>query len=196
MRKFVAFFGGFWLASAAAAASLAVQVRAANGAPVTDAVVTVTSARAPPGPIRFGWAYVMRQENITFAPHVLIVPVGANVTFPNMDKVRHHVYSFSKPKTFELKLYGREQARSVVFDKPGVVAIGCNIHDQMSGYVVAVDTPYAATTEAGGRAMLANIPDGAAMLTIWSPSIRAPGNAIRQAVTIAAGGPARIVTLP
>ena len=95
-----------------------------NGAAVPDAVVTVTSAHAPAGPIRFPWPNVVKQQNISFQPHVLIVPVGAEVTFPNMDNVRHQVYSFSKPKKFELKLYGHEETRTVVFDKPGVVSIG------------------------------------------------------------------------
>ena len=84
---------------------------------------------------------VMAQENISFSPHVLIVPVGATVAFPNHDRVRHHVYSVSKPKKFDIKLYGRDETRTEAFDKPGVVALGCNIHDQMSGFIIVVDTP-------------------------------------------------------
>ena len=104
----------------------------------------------------------MQQHNIAFDPHVLIVPVGSTVGFPNLDKVRHHVYSFSKVKKFDLKLYGRDETRSVVFDKAGVVALGCNIHDSMSGFIIVVDTPYAMKTDANGRVVIANVPAGSA----------------------------------
>ena len=76
-----------------------------------------------------------------FHPFVLIVPVGAKVSFPNLDPTRHHVYSFSPAKQFELKLFARDQSRSVVFDKPGVVALGCNIHDAMTAFIVVDGQP-------------------------------------------------------
>lgn len=180
-------------ASAAGAAPVDVQLLGPGGRPVADAVVTVEAPHS--GPIRFPWPYVMRQQNISFEPHVLIVPVGADVTFPNLDRVRHHVYSFSKPKRFELKLYGQDQTRSVMFDKPGVVALGCNIHDGMSGFVIAVDTPYAARTDSSGHARL-DVPAGSATLKLWHPSIRAPGNMMVQPVAIAAAGLAKSFTLP
>ena len=94
------------------------------------------AARAPPGR-----HYYLRQRQHQFHPFVLVVPVGANVSFPNFDPTRHHVYSFSPAKRFELKLFARDQSRSVRFDKPGVVALGCNIHDQMSAFIDVVDTP-------------------------------------------------------
>ncbi len=177
------------------AANVTIDVRGADGRPVPGAVVMVDSPRAPAGPIRFPWPTVMAQQDIAFQPHVLIVPVGASVTFPNKDKVRHHVYSFSKPKKFELKLYGRDDTRSVVFDKPGVVAIGCNIHDQMSGFIWVVDTPFAAQTDAGGRLVIANVPPGGASLRLWHPNVRAPGNITQQAITIGPGGFATTLTL-
>jgi len=195
MLRTIALFGGLLLGAAAQAGTVTVQVKGSNGAPIADAVVTVSSARAPSGPIRFPWPNEVRQQNISFQPHVLIAPVGASVTYPNMDNVRHHVYSFSKPKKFELKLYGHEETRAVVFDKPGVVAIGCNIHDQMSGFVVVVDTPYAAKTDASGKAMIANVPDGAATLKVWSPAIRAPGNQTAEAITVS-NAVSKVVTAP
>mgnify|MGYP001117492615 CR=1 FL=1 len=87
-------------------------------------------------------------------PYVLLVPKGATVAFPNLDRVRHHVYSFSKAKRFELKLYGQEENRTVTFDQAGTVAVGCNIHDQMSAFVKVVGTPYAERTDANGRVVI------------------------------------------
>lgn len=182
--------------TAASAGTVDVQVRGPGGAPLADAVVMVSAAHPPASPIRFPWSYVIKQQNISFQPHVLIVPVGAGVTFPNMDNVRHHVYSFSKPKKFELKLYGHEEARTVVFDKPGVVSIGCNIHDQMSGFVVVVSTPYAAKTDANGHASIPDVPAGAATLTVWSANLRAPGNQFVQPVAIPAGGFSKVIATP
>ncbi|WP_328279600.1 hypothetical protein [Sphingobium sp.] len=95
---------------AARAGDLDLKIVDAAGRPVSDAVVTVRPAGGvPAGPIRFPWGTTMVQENIAFAPHVLIVPVGATVRFPNHDKVRHHVYSFSKPAKFEIKLFGKDE---------------------------------------------------------------------------------------
>lgn len=195
MVRKIALLGLGLLATAASAGNVEVQVRGPNGAPLADAVVTLVGPRVS-GPVRFPWPYVVKQQNISFQPHVLIVPVGASVTFPNMDNVRHHVYSFSKPKKFELKLYGHEEARTVVFDKPGVVAIGCNIHDQMSGFIVVVDTPYAAKTDASGRATIADVPAGAATLNVWSAGLRAPGNQIAQPVNVLAGGLSKTIATP
>ena len=172
----------------AGAATVTVEVRSSDGKPLAGAVVLIDTARKPAGPIKFDYAYEMAQKNITFAPHVLIVPVGSTVTFPNRDKVRHHVYSFSKPKRFDLKLYGKEETRSVVFDKAGVVALGCNIHDAMSGFVLVVDTPYAMQTDANGRAAITGVPAGAASVRIWHPTIRTPDNMLSQPATVSATG--------
>lgn len=175
-------------ATPAIAGDAAIEVRGPDGNPLADAVVTIQTARRVAAPIRFAWPAVMQQHNIAFDPHVLIVPVGSTVGFPNMDKVRHHVYSFSKVKKFDLKLYGRDETRSVVFDKAGVVAIGCNIHDSMSGFIVVVDTPYAMKTDANGRVRVADVPAGIATVSVWHPDIRAPGNSLQQTATISAAG--------
>lgn len=170
--------------SAVSAAELTVLVRTPAGVPVREAVVMLhpdsTSARLP---ARFD-PLVVRQQDIQFHPFVLLVPVGAEVEFPNLDKVRHHVYSFSKPKRFELKLYGREESRTVVFDKPGAVALGCNIHDAMTAFVRVVDTPYAVKTDAGGVARLPNVPAGAGALRVWHPWLRAPGNEVMRPLAV------------
>jgi hypothetical protein len=137
----------------------------------------------------------MKQQNISFQPHVLIVPVGASVSFPNLDRVRHHVYSFSKPKKFEIKLYGQDETKTVLFDKPGVIALGCNIHDAMSGFIVAVDTPYAAKTDAAGHAVIADVPPGSVTLQVWHTLVRAPGNVTTQSAALPAAGLSRTIAI-
>lgn len=178
----------------APAATVTVDVRGPDGRPVADAVVSIEvpghAPAVPRGP------YLMEQKAIAFQPHVLVVPVGASVSFPNRDPVRHHVYSFSSPKRFDLKLYGREEQRSIVFDKPGVVALGCNIHDSMSGFIVVSATPFAAKTDAAGHATLTDVPAGAARMTIWSIAIRQPGNTLAQPIAVTAAGTAKSVVLP
>lgn len=176
------------LPAAAGAATVTIDVRGADGNPLPGAVVLVETAAKPATPIKFDYPYVMAQQNVAFAPHVLIVPVGSTVSFPNRDKVRHHVYSFSKAKKFDLKLYGKDETRSVVFDQAGAVALGCNIHDAMSGFVYVVATPYAAQTDANGRVVLSGVPAGGATVRVWHPTIRAGDNTLSQSVTIATGG--------
>lgn len=178
----------FLTGAMAHAATVTVDVRGADDKPLAGAVVVVDTPRKPAGPFEFDYVYEMAQQNIAFAPHVLIVPIGSTVTFPNRDKVRHHVYSFSKPKRFDLKLYGKDETRSILFDKAGVVALGCNIHDAMSGFVLVVDTPYAVQTDANGHAIINGVPVGAASVRLWHPTIRTPDNMMSQAATVSAAG--------
>ena len=100
-----------------------------------------------------------------------MVPVGTALAFPNRDTVRHHVYSFSKIKTFELKLYAGTPALPVVFDQPGIAVLGCNIHDFMVAWVVVVETPYYGYTGADGEVTLSNVPEGAYRLRSWHESL-------------------------
>ena len=177
------------VASNAIAADLVVQVKTTTGAPVEDAVVTVYPASGgDAGPIHFDWPMKMTQQNISFHPFVLIVPVGALVAFPNLDNVRHHVYSFSPTHQFELKLYGRDETRSVKFDKAGTVALGCNIHDKMAAFIKVVDTPYAAKTDASGNLVIHDLPPGPATLHLWRPYMKAPGNEITKAIAAPSAG--------
>jgi hypothetical protein len=88
------------------------------------------------------------------------------VSFPNFDTVRHHVYSFSATKTFDIKLYAGTPANPVVFDKPGVATLGCNIHDRMSAHIVVVDTPLFASSDAAGAARF-DLPAGDHVLLFW-----------------------------
>lgn len=98
----------------------------------------------------------MAQQGKQFLPGVLVVPVGTSVHFPNRDSVRHHVYSFSPAKKFELKLYTGTPANPVVFERAGVVTLGCNIHDRMVGWIVVVDTPYYAQAAEGAAQVQIN----------------------------------------
>ena len=124
-------------AGTAHAATVQIEVLDAAGKPVGDAVVFLESAQAR-RQVRPLAALEMAQQKKQFVPEVLVVPVGSEVRFPNHDTVRHHVYSFSPAKKFELKLYTGTPANPVLFDRPGVVVLGCNIHDQMVGWILVV----------------------------------------------------------
>jgi plastocyanin len=188
MRFLLALISALMFASPALAGDLTVIVRDAAGRPVRDAVITVTPASGVPrGPIRFNWPMRVAQQNIQFDPYVLIVPVGATVSFPNLDRVRHHVYSFSRGNRFEIELFGRDETRTHVFTSVGVAALGCNIHDQMLAYVKVVDTPWAAKTGATGEVTVSDIPNGGATLRVWHPRLSNRGNEIATVFTVNAG---------
>lgn len=141
------------------------SVTAADGVAVADAVVFV---QAPsPAPDKPRAMQVVDQVNKTFIPGLLPIVVGTSVRFPNHDQIHHHVYSFSPTKTFELPLYKGEGAAPVLFDKVGVVKIGCNIHDWMSGIILVLPSPHFAVTGADGRFVLEDLPTGAYTLVAW-----------------------------
>jgi plastocyanin len=185
-------YGSGAFAAPACAGDLTVTVTTPDGKPLADAVVTLPGNGAKPA---FAWKLEVAQQDKQFKPFVLIAPQGASVTFPNLDKFRHHVYSFSKGNKFELELYGREDKRSVAFKAVGTAAIGCNIHDTMVGFIRVVDTPFAAKTNAEGVAKIANAPDGATKLTVWHPYAKAKEQTAVSDVSIASGANALTVTL-
>ena len=155
----------------ASAAGVNGSVTDAAGAPVAEAVIyAVALGEKPAGVPRPG---IMDQVNKEYFPLVVPVQVGAAVTFPNKDNIRHHVYSFSAAKPFELKLYSGTPAKPVVFDKPGPVVLGCNIHDWMVGYIYVVDTPYFAKTDKTGSVRLDGLPTGGYQLRVWHPYMKA-----------------------
>ena len=182
VRGLITFAAGVSLAAPLAAAPLAVRVVDASGRPVRDAVVTLrpagNAARAP----RASGRYVVSQKNIQFHPFLTIVPVGADVSFPNFDPTKHHVYSFSPAKRFELKLFAKDQSRTVRFDKAGVVALGCNIHDQMSAFIVVTDSAWTARTNAQGVAAFADAPNAPGRVTVFHPYLRTPGGIVQQGI--------------
>lgn len=192
MRALLLVLGLLLSGSPALAGDLSVSVRDAAGRPVRDAVVTVhPAAGVPPGPISFPTPLRMSQEDLQFQPYVLIVPVGGTVSFPNLDRLRHHVYSFARGNRFEINLYGRDQTRSHTFRATGVAAIGCNIHDQMLAYIKVVDTPWAAKTGVDGDVVLRAIPSGGATLRVWHPQLAVRGNETAQTLTIGAAAARR-----
>ena len=172
-----------------AAGSLEAVVKDESGKPLADAVVSLT----PPGSVVPRPApAVMDQQNKEFVPRVLPVVLGAPVMFPNRDNIRHHVYSFSSAKRFELPLYIGIPAAPVIFDKPGAVVLGCNIHDWMVGYIYVLPTPYFAKTTEDGRAQLADLPPGAYEARVWHPRMRSEPEKTGQPITIAAGNPGEL----
>lgn len=186
MKSLTALLITLLFATAAQAGDLTVSVRDAAGRPVRDAVVTVHPASGiPRGPIRFSWPLRMAQEDVQFDPYVLVVPVGGTVSFPNLDRVRHQVYSFSRGNRFEIDLFGRDQTRTHTFASVGIAALGCNIHDQMLAYIRVVDTPWAAKTGANGEVNLSAIPAGGATLRVWHPRLAGRGNEDSRAITVA-----------
>lgn len=150
----------------AVAATVTVQVLDVAGTPVPNAVVYAepTGGQAVPKSLKQA---EIEQKDIKFFPLVSVVQVGTPVLFPNHDKVRHHVYSFSPAKTFELKLYSGVPTSPIVFDKVGTVVLGCNIHDQMVAYLQVVNTPYFAKTDMSGRAKLEGLVNGKYALKAW-----------------------------
>jgi len=192
MRALVAFLLALLLGAAPAfAGDLVVQVRNAAGAPVPNAVVTLYPGGRPSPLGPAAGAYQIAQRDLQFSPFVLVVPVGADVSFPNFDNVRHQVYSFSPVRRFELRLYAREQERSVHFDRPGIVPLGCNIHDRMIAFIDVVDTGFAARTDASGIARFTGVPTGTAVFRVWHPWLRAPGNQLEARTNVPERGAAR-----
>ncbi|HKB56772.1 MAG TPA: methylamine utilization protein [Lacunisphaera sp.] len=161
--------------AAHAADSVKVIVRTTlDGKPVADAVVSATPLDHAAPAVTSGEVAQIEQKDQEFRPYVTAIQVGATVNFPNHDTVQHHIYSLSKPKRFEIPLYQAGASQSVVFDTPGVVTIGCNIHDWMVAYIVVLPTPFFAKTDATGAAALPPLPSGRYRLEVWHPRAPAP----------------------
>lgn len=161
-------------AGLAQGAGITVNVSDQNGEPVKQVAVYIERVRGgvkSSGPAGRPHA-VMDQKDHAFVPHVLIVEAGTEVDFPNSDAVSHHVYSFSPAKKFELPLYKGRQYPPVQFDEPGLVTLGCNIHDDMVGYILVVETPYYVLTNESGVARFAGLPADEYAVHVWTPRLR------------------------
>jgi plastocyanin len=164
------------------AADISVEVRDSKGKLLSDAVAYVESSKtANPAANK---TFEIEQKGRQFNPQVSVVQAGTQIHFPNKDKVRHHVYSFSPAKKFELKLYSGVPANPVLFDKAGTVVLGCNIHDTMLAYIHIVDTPYFAKTDANGIAKLSNLPEDSYELKVWHYALQDENKPAQQAITI------------
>jgi plastocyanin len=169
----------------AAASGIVVQVQDAAGKPLPDAVVYAELEAGQPVPKTLHPG-VIEQHGLQFIPLVTVVQTGSLISFPNNDKVRHHIYSFSPPHKFDQKLYSGTTAAPQLFDKPGTVVLGCNIHDKMLAYVRIVDTPYFAKTDATGIARI-DMPAGSKyVLKAWHFR-SASGQASEQPLVVKAG---------
>jgi hypothetical protein len=131
----------------------------------------------------------MRQQGTQFVPFVLPVTVGTQVSFPNMDEFRHQVYSFSRPKPFELRLYGQDESKSVLFDKPGVVALGCNIHDNMLAYVYVSEHPVIGKTDEDGSVGFDGLEEGDYDIHVWHPDMKGEASAPQASVALSDAAP-------
>lgn len=164
--------------------ALNVTVTSKSGEPIQHAVVAAyRKSNQAISTASSSKVAVVDQIDKEFVEHVTPVQSGTAVTFPNSDNIRHHVYSFSPTKTFEIPLYKGMPAEPVVFDKAGIVALGCNIHDWMSAYVYVVDTPFFITTDEGGVAKL-DIPAGSYEIRVWHPKLEDPDSAISKRVDL------------
>lgn len=184
---------GLWLLClglSAHAAEVTLTVTDAAGRPVTDAVVAFYDKKTPaisPAPGK------IVQKNKMFNPKVTVIQTGTKVNFPNEDTVRHHVYSFSPAKKFELKLYSGVPTDPVLFDQAGLVTLGCNIHDSMVGYIYVVDTPFFVKTDDQGKAMI-KLSDGQYSYQAWLPGQNKPGT--EQKVNIEGAATELKIALP
>lgn len=185
MMRSIALWGGLCagLLAPAWAGNLNVVVRNEAGQPLANAVVQLNSPAAAKA-AKSGAAQSVVQREKAFHPLVTVITTGTSLNFPNEDSVRHHVYSFSPAKRFELKLYSGTPAAPVVFDKPGLVVLGCNIHDHMVAWVHVVDTPYHGVTDTQGRLSLTNVPNGRYQMQVWHQQMPPQAPATSRAVDI------------
>lgn len=164
----VAWFAALTLASAHAwAGKIEVHVATPAGRPVEDAAVVLEPVMD--AGIQQHKTAKIEQRDREFMPYVTVVQTGTAIEFPNRDPFKHHVYSFSQAKIFEIKLYAGKPAQPVVFDKPGEVVLGCNIHDWMEAYILVVNSSYYATTNRKGVAHIIDVPPGRYRLRYWHP---------------------------
>jgi len=172
-------------AASAGATGVAVQVLDAAGNPLADTVVYVETEAAAAG-VKAPVKTEIEQKSLKFMPLVTVVQTGSKVFFPNNDKVRHHIYSFSAAHKFDQKLYSGESAAPQVFDKAGTVVLGCNIHDKMLAYVKIVDTPYFAKTDGAGAARIMLPAGGKYVVKAWHYNT-VGGATPEQVLTVKAG---------
>lgn len=187
---------GIWMSLAcvpALAVPVSVTVLDANGSPAADAVVSVevsgSKPTAPPGT-----QAEMGQRGRAFTPTLLVVQTGTAVSFPNFDTVRHHIYSFSPAKPFEIKLYSGTPAAPVVFDKAGTAILGCNIHDRMTAFIHVVNTPHFAIANQAGVVKL-DVPTGDHTLQVWHMQMGDKQAPQRQSIKVPVAGNTSVVRL-
>jgi plastocyanin len=184
VRRFPLFCLLAWSAAGAGASGLTAQVQDTAGKALPDTVVYVEPEGGPAAGKAPATAEI-EQKGLKFLPLVSVVQTGSKVFFPNNDKVRHHIYSFSPAHKFDQKLYSGQSAAPQVFDKAGTVVLGCNIHDKMLAYVKVVDTPYFAKTDGAGAVRI-ELPAGKYVVKAWHYNT-VGGATPEQPLTVKAG---------
>ncbi|EIU7613020.1 methylamine utilization protein [Vibrio vulnificus] len=177
------------------AADLTVRVLTQQGEPLENAVVLLKSEALlqslQPMPVT-----ELSQNHRTFTPNVLVITKGSAVEFPNRDRVRHHVYSFSNAKTFELKLYSGRPEKPVVFDKAGAVEIGCNIHDSMLAWILVSDTPLFAKTNNQGEVYFTQQQADTYQIEVWHSALPFGSPLVTQSAVLTENNAAVEVVMP
>ena len=169
----------------AAAADLTVSVLDSAGHGVAGIVIIAESDTAASDKHAARTA-TMDQQHMQFVPRILVIQTGTGVDFPNSDQIQHQVYSFSAPKTFKLSLYAGHKYPPIVFDRPGLVTLGCNIHDGMIGYIYVTDSPFFGRSDDSGQLQLHGLPAGSYKLTAWHPQLQEPsGSSLQLQLTLA-----------
>ncbi|MBU2977281.1 methylamine utilization protein [Alteromonas sp. C1M14] len=162
--------------------TVSVTVLDNTGLPLPGFAVSLTPAEGA-APVTDTPHAVMDQINRQFAPHFLIVRKDTQVRFPNSDSIKHQVYSFSAAKRFALLLDKDSEADPLTFDTPGVVELGCNVHDWMLGYIYVVDTPYFSASDDKGQSEFV-VPPGSYTLSIYHPRMQEPQEILRRELTL------------
>jgi plastocyanin len=168
------------ISGAASAAGVSGEVTLAGHGAARDAVVTIEGGKAA-APLPKA---VMDQRQKTFLPHVLVITKGTKVDFPNNDTVFHNVFAYFKARKFDQGMYPSGTSKSITFDKAGVVQLLCNVHSDMSAYIIVVDTPYFTKTDKSGHFQVAGVPPGTYTVRVWHES----GASVSQPLTVEAAG--------
>ena len=174
------------------AAGVDVTVTDASNRPVDQAVVVVEPVGGAPAPRSSGLRSVIDQQNLQFVPEISVVRTGTSIEFPNSDQVRHQVYSFSPAKNFKLALYAGKLYPPLVFDKPGLVTLGCNIHDSMIGFVYVTDSPWFGKTDAQGHVEITAVPPGDYRVRLWHPRFAPDEAQIERSLKVPVTGDANL----
>jgi plastocyanin len=183
--------------ASADAAELSVRIADDHGKAVADAVVTVlpradannaSAARAAPS------TRTIDQKDLTFVPYIEIFRPGDKVVFRNSDQTRHHVYSFSQIKAFEFMLVPGQSSPPIELDKTGVIAVGCNIHDQMITYLYISDAPWISHSGADGLVVFHDLPAGNYNVRVWQPRLRPNKPDLAQSMTLIGATESKVLT--
>jgi len=175
-----------------AAATLEIVVTDGSGAPAEGAVGVAVPVGSPPTPRAERVTEFIDQIDKEFVPEVRAIRVGTAVSFPNKDNIRHHVYSFSPAKKFELALYKGVPAEPVVFDQAGLVVLGCNIHDWMIAYLYVFESPWFGVAEKDGAIHLRDLPPGEYDVQVYHPRAKDPAQPVTQRASSRSADAARV----